>query len=76
MSFDYSKLLGRIKERGYTQETLAKHIAMSESTLSQKLNNKTPFKQRDIREISDALEISSNDIGAYFFYIEGSENRT
>ncbi len=76
MSFDYSKLLGRIKERGFTQETLAKRVAMSESTLSQKLNNKTPFKQRDIREISDALEISSNDIGAYFFYAEGSENRT
>ena len=40
MEFDYSKLLGRIKEFGYTQETLAGAIKMSVSTMSLKLNNK------------------------------------
>ena len=40
MQFDYSKLLGRIKEYGFTQESLALAIGMSVSTLSFKLNSK------------------------------------
>ena len=67
MEFDYSKLLGRIKEYGYTQETLAKGIGITESSMSLKLNNKAPFKQIEIRLICKILGIPNNEIGVYFF---------
>ena len=67
MKFNYSKLLGRIKEYGYTQETLAKEIGMTKSTFSQKLNNKFAFKQNEIKAICDILDIDISDIGAYFY---------
>lgn len=67
MPFNYSKLLGRIKECGMTQESLAFAIGTSTSTLSQKLNNKSAFTQREMKNISSLLEIPKEDIGAYFF---------
>lgn len=74
MKFDYSKLLGRIKERGYTQESLALEVKMSESTMSLKLNNKAFFSQREIRKICDLLDIPMHQIGEYFFAIEVQKN--
>lgn len=74
MHFDYSKLLGRIRERGFTQETLAKAIGMTAATLSLKLNNKAVFKQSEIKRICAALEIEDADIPGYFFTQEAQEN--
>ena len=67
MVFDYSKLLGRIKECGFTQESLAKHVGITESTLCLKLNNKANFRNLEIFLISEALNIASCEIGVYFF---------
>lgn len=67
MKFDYSKLLGRMREYGYTQEKLAKAIGINESTLNGKLNNKTYFTTVDIDKICKLLDISNADIGAYFY---------
>jgi DNA-binding Xre family transcriptional regulator len=67
MEFDYSKLLGRIKECGFNQTTLAKHIKISVSTLSEKLNNKYAFTMKEIDAICKALDISKEEIGVYFF---------
>ena len=67
MQFDYSKLLGRIREYGFTQETLADKIGISGCTLNVKLKNKSGFSQRDIRLISEALSIDTHEIGTYFF---------
>lgn len=67
MPYNYDKLLGRIKEKKYTQETIAKEIGMQAATLSQKLNNKAKFKQGEISSICSLLDISDNEIGAYFF---------
>lgn len=65
--FNYSALLGRIKELGYTQDTLAKAAHISSGTLSAKLNGRFPFKQTDIQNIADVLDIGASDIGRYFF---------
>lgn len=65
--FDYSKLLGKMKERGFTQETLAKHIGMANSSMSLKLNNKAYFRFLEIVSICDALGIAVDKIGRYFF---------
>lgn len=65
--FDYSKLLGRIKEYGFTQETLAKHIGIAESSMCLKLNNKASFRHGEIFLICEALKIALSEIGVYFF---------
>lgn len=67
MKFDYSKLLGKMKECGLTQSEFAKIIGISETTLSLKLSNKAVFKQNEIKLCSDCLGLSANDIGHYFF---------
>ena len=72
--YDYSKLLGRIKEFGFTQERLASEIGMSVSTLSFKLNNKAVFTQKEIRKICVLLEIESGEVGAYFFTLKVQKN--
>lgn len=71
--FDYSKLLGRMRELGYTQEKLAKAIGVNESTLNAKLNNKGYFNNHLIDKICEVLNISKMDIGSYFYakIIEG-----
>ena len=70
MVYDYSKLLGKIKERGFTQETLAKHIGIAESSMCLKLNNKAKWNQIEVSLICEALGIESEEIGAYFFTLK------
>ena len=65
--YDYSKLLGKIKECGYTQEKLAEKIGISACSLNLTLNNKREFRQDEILEISKALGIRSGEIEIYFF---------
>ncbi len=65
--FNYSKLLGRMREFGYTQEKLARAIGLNESTLNAKLNNKGYFNNYYIDKICEVLDISKGDIGSYFY---------
>lgn len=67
MNYNYSKLLGRIRERGITQEQLATAIGKNKGTLSAKLNGHVPFTSKEIDDISRVLDISNNEIGEYFF---------
>ena len=70
MQFDYSKLLGRIKEFGYTQESLSKETGMTKATMNLKLNNKAFFTQPEIEKIRHLLRIAYDEIGAYFFTLK------
>ena len=70
MAFNYSKLLGRIKECGYTQKTLSKKIGINQGTMSEKLNNKFAFTVTEIDAIRKALNIGKSEIGDYFFVEE------
>ena len=65
--FNYNKLRGRIKEKGYTQEDIAKKIGIAESTFSLRLNNQSLFIQDEINEIIKILEIPAEEIKPYFF---------
>lgn len=67
MVFDYSRLKGRAKEQGMTQEQLAIVAGMKEATYSQKINNNSEFKQSEILNICDALGIEHCQIHSYFF---------
>lgn len=70
----YGKLLGRIRENGFTQEQLANIVGMTPGTMSMKLNKQAYFKQKEIIAISDALEIPYSEIGEYFFVREVRKN--
>ena len=70
MLFDYSKLKGKIKEKGLTQEELANKIEIDKSTLSLKINNQSVFTQEEIFKIINILEISPEEIEEYFFTIK------
>ena len=67
MKFNYSKLLGRMKECGFTQEQLAKAIDINKATLSGKLNNRFSFSQEEIIAICKLLNIPVCEIGDYFY---------
>jgi transcriptional regulator with XRE-family HTH domain len=69
MKNNYAKLLGRIRERGYTQETLAQAIGKNKGTISAKLNGKYPFTANEIDVICKVLDISNDQIGYYFFAV-------
>lgn len=69
MKFNYSKLLGRMRECGFTQKQLAKAIGINKATLSLKLNNRFSFSQEEILAICKLLNIPICEIGAYFYAI-------
>lgn len=73
MQFNHSKLFGRIREYGYTQESLAKAIGINESTLNTKLNGKAFFVTKEIDKICECLEIPDSEIGIYFFSTKSLE---
>ena len=70
MLFDYSKLKGKIKEKGLTQEELANKIEIDKSTLSLKINNQSVFTQEEIFKIINILGIAPEEIEEYFFTIK------
>jgi transcriptional regulator with XRE-family HTH domain len=65
--YNYSKLLGRLKEKGITQEQLAKLIDKTETTVSLKLNCRAYFTQKEIDIICEALDLPDAEIKDYFF---------
>lgn len=70
MAFDYRKLRGRIVEIFGSQSEFAKAMKWSERTLSLKMTGKRPWKQRDICKAIELLELSEEDIPAYFFKVD------
>lgn len=67
MNFNYSKLLGKIKEVYGTHEKFASAMGMSKVSLSQRLNNKLDFSQSDIDKAIQILNINKKDIDIFFF---------
>ena len=73
MCFNHSKLLGRMREYGFTQESLSKAMGINESTLNLKLNGKGFFNTKEIDKIAELLQIPDKEIGVYFFNTESLE---
>ena len=72
--FDFSKLRGRIREKGYTQHDIASFLKISDNALSNKLHGKSFFTIKETADICEFLEIESDDIGKYFFCSNGLES--
>lgn len=67
MSYDYSKLLGRIKEVCGSNYVFAERVGLSERSVSLKLNGKMGWKQQEIEVTCEVLDIKHTEIGDYFF---------
>lgn len=67
MSYDYSKLRGKIREKYSTQDEFAKRIGIGRVSLSQRLNCKLEFSQEEINKSITVLELTTTDIPEYFF---------
>lgn len=70
MTYDYSKLNGKIVEVCNNRYSFAKEMGWSTNTLSIRLNNKAPWRQQDIEKAVDVLSIDRNDIADYFFTLK------
>ncbi len=64
---DYSRLRGKIAERGITQKALAREVGISEGQLCQKLSGRYAFKQAEMVDICSALSIDMAQIPEFFF---------
>lgn len=67
MGFDYSKLLGRMRELGLTQKDISAKLGINKGTLNSKLKGKGVFNASEIDGISKILDIAKEEIGVYFF---------
>lgn len=67
MSYDYSKLRGKIKEKYSTQDEFARKIGIGRVSLSQRLNCKLEFSQEEINTSIEVLGLTTTDIPEYFF---------
>ena len=48
MEFEYAKVKGKIREKFGTQADFASAMGLSATTISDKLNNKSPWTQKEI----------------------------
>lgn len=63
----YSKLRGKIREIFGTNENFANAMEMDLSSLSAKLNNKSPWKREEIEKACALLQIPIEEVHLYFF---------
>ena len=68
--FDYSKLKGRMAEKGVTQKQLATLLNISENALSNKFKGVSAFNSKEIAMICNHLDIPNTEIGIYFFNVK------
>lgn len=67
MERDYGKLRGRVAEKFKTQKAFAEAMGKDLSLVNQTLNDKRDIDQEEIEQWCEALEISTEEIPAYFF---------
>ena len=77
-NYDYSKLRGRIVEKLGSIKKYAELLNLSDTSITNKLSNRTPFNQDEIlRSIeSDVLDIDVMEIPKYFFTQKVGEIQT
>ena len=65
--FDFSALIGKFTEAGYTRQSFAEELGISKNSMTNKLTGSYPFKVEEIAKACSVLNIASSDIGRYFF---------
>lgn len=64
------KIKGRMAELGLTQKDISTALNLSQSTVSQKINNIRIMNLDEAECLAKLLLLSSEDIETYFFYTE------
>lgn len=64
---NHAKLRGLMTERGLEVGELAKRLNLSRQSVSEKINGKRPITLLEALEISDALDMDSEERDAIFF---------
>lgn len=64
------KIKGRMAELGLTQKDISIALNLSQSTVSQKINNIRTMNLDEAECLAKILSLSSDDIETYFFYTE------
>lgn len=72
--YDYSILKGKIVEKIGSRRELAEKLGINETTLSNKLNNKTDFSREEMKKICQILDEPLIKIIEYFFTETVREN--
>lgn len=67
MNYNYSKLIGRLTEVYGTRARFCEALGISQRSLSLKLHNKAPFKQKEIARAVELLDVPGGEIQQYFF---------
>lgn len=67
MPFDYSKLDGLVKEKCRTRAIFADKMGLFERSISLKMNGKVQWRQIEICNACEILEIKNENIPDYFF---------
>ncbi|EIJ70668.1 toxin-antitoxin system, antitoxin component, Xre family [Fusobacterium necrophorum subsp. funduliforme ATCC 51357] len=67
MTYNHSKLRGKIKEVIGSEVKFAKLLGISQATLSAKLNNKSDFTRAQILMITEKLNLSQEEFYDVFF---------
>lgn len=70
---NYRKLRGKIIEKFGTIGKFCERIGRTKVSVSNKLNGKTGFSQREILAWCDILDIDHKDIGDFFYDISLTE---
>ena len=60
-------LRSKMVEKGITATALANMIGMSKTALSKRINGNVPFRDKEIRSIKQALNLTSQDLVLIFF---------
>lgn len=68
MSFDYSRLRGRIREIFKTEEAFANALGIARPTLSAIFNSKANFSQESIAKAVELLNIEKEEV--YFYFLK------
>ena len=75
-NYDYSKLKGKIRELGLTQQDFAEALGITNQTLTLRFNNKRPFRQDEIDKAMVLFKEPLENIHVYFFTKKVQKNRT
>ncbi len=65
--FDYSHLLGKMREKNLTQEELSNAASIGVVTLNRSLHHDRPFRQDEMANILSVLGEPLSSIEHYFF---------
>lgn len=65
--YNYSKLKGKLREKGLTYKVFGEKIGLSETSVSERINNNAQFTQEEMEKTMRMLEEPLRKIDEYFF---------